>query len=127
MTGTSSNRIVAYMLGKVNPDGTTARGEMRKEIAGNLHWSDPQFIAAGILQETRDLLKQYEGDKAGLARAIPEAWIDQFSAAGTPEQVAAGIMRLAEAGAECVILEPIHNDPGALDEYIRYLMPVLKA
>ena len=123
---TKNNRLVVNMLCKVNPDGTMARNAMREELALNLNGSDPQFTATGILQETRNLLKQHDHDRAKVARAIPEQWIDQFSAAGTPEQAAAAIMRLAEAGADSVILQPSYNDPGGLDEFIRYLMPVLK-
>jgi len=115
------------MLAKVNSDGAAAREAMRKELALNLAWSDPQFMAAGILQETRDLLEANNHDRAQVARAIPEPWIDQFSAAGTPERAAAAIMRLVEAGADEVILQPLHNDPDGLDEFIRYLMPLLKA
>ncbi len=58
---------------------------------------------------------------------MPEAWVDAFSAAGTPEQAAQAIQRLAEAGADSVVFQPLNGDPDCLDEYIRYLMPLLKA
>jgi alkanesulfonate monooxygenase SsuD/methylene tetrahydromethanopterin reductase-like flavin-dependent oxidoreductase (luciferase family) len=57
---------------------------------------------------------------------MPEAWIDDLAAAGTPEQAAASIRRLAEAGANSVLLQPMDGDPDCLDEYIRYLLPALK-
>ncbi|MBN1536279.1 MAG: hypothetical protein JW908_06070 [Anaerolineales bacterium] len=56
----------------------------------------------------------------------PAAWVDAFAAAGTPDQVIAAINRLAEAGADSIVFQPLDGDPDCLDEYIQYLMPRLK-
>ena len=34
--------------------------------------------------------------------------------------------RLTTAGADSIVFQPLNGDPDCLDEYIRYLMPVLK-
>jgi alkanesulfonate monooxygenase SsuD/methylene tetrahydromethanopterin reductase-like flavin-dependent oxidoreductase (luciferase family) len=55
---------------------------------------------------------------------IPDAWLDTFAAAGSPDEVAEGIHRRFEAGADTVIFQPLNGDPECLDEYIRYLKPL---
>jgi 5,10-methylenetetrahydromethanopterin reductase len=124
-SGSKANQVVVYCLAKVNPDGKAAREAIRPLLASHLHWTSPQLSALGIVDEVQSMIGQYGADS--LAAHIPEAWIDLLCAAGTPEQVAAGIKGLADAGADSVVLQPLDGDPGCLDEYIRYLMPVLRS
>ncbi len=123
-SGSKANRVVVYCLAKVTPDGKAAREAIRPLLASHLHWASPQLSALGIVDEVQSMIGQYGADD--LAAHIPEAWIDVLCAAGTPEQVAASIKGLADAGADSVVLQPVDGDPGCLDEYIRYLMPVLR-
>jgi alkanesulfonate monooxygenase SsuD/methylene tetrahydromethanopterin reductase-like flavin-dependent oxidoreductase (luciferase family) len=62
-----------------------------------------------------------------MAQHMPDEWLDAFSAAGTPEQAAVVIQRLAAAGADTVIFQPLDGDPDCLEEYTRDLLPQLKA
>jgi hypothetical protein len=61
-----------------------------------------------------------------MAQYIPETWLDQMSASGTPEQAMISIENLINAGSDVIILQPLEEDPGCLEEYIRYLMPISK-
>ncbi len=63
----------------------------------------------------------------GVAQHMPDEWLDAFSAAGTPEQVADAIQRLAAVGADSIVFQPLNGDPDCLDEYIHDLMPRLKS
>ncbi len=117
------HRIVSYMTAKVNPDGETARAVVRRLIAQRLKWANPQMDALGIRDEARALLETHGDDTA---RYLPDEWVDALSASGTPDQAAASVIRLADAGVDTVILQPLDGDPDCLDEYTRYLLPLLK-
>jgi len=45
---------------------------------------------------------------------MPDAWLEAFAAAGTPEQAVSAIQRLAEAGADQIIFQPLDGDPARL-------------
>ena len=78
----------------------------------------------GIAEEAQRLYREYGVE--GAAERMPDAWLDELSVSGTPQQAAATIERLADAGAQSVILLPLEGDPTCLDEYILYLLPALK-
>jgi alkanesulfonate monooxygenase SsuD/methylene tetrahydromethanopterin reductase-like flavin-dependent oxidoreductase (luciferase family) len=118
-------RVVVYYDVKVGKDGAAARAAARRSLARRLPWADIQLEASGIVEEVAAFLQAYGPE--GMAQHMPEEWLDAFSATGTPEQVAAGIRRLSEAGADSVIFQPLDGDVDCLEEYIRYLMPGLKA
>jgi len=122
--GRNHNRLAVYLDTKVSADGTSARKAMRKVLVSGLRWADVQLKALGIDEEAQALVRDYGVRDA--ADRIPDAWVDALSAAGTPEQAAASIGRLAEAGADSIILQPLDGDPACLDEYIQLLMPLLK-
>jgi hypothetical protein len=57
---------------------------------------------------------------------MPDEWLDEFAAAGTPEHVGQRLSALAAAGVDALIFQPLNGDPACLDEYGRYLLPLLK-
>jgi alkanesulfonate monooxygenase SsuD/methylene tetrahydromethanopterin reductase-like flavin-dependent oxidoreductase (luciferase family) len=116
-------QVVVYMQARVSPDGRSAREAIRPALLPGMAYAEPQLRAAGLYEESRAIL-QLPPEQA--AAAIPEAWLSLLSASGTPEQAAASIMALGEAGATSVVLQPQIDHPECLDEYARYLMPVLK-
>lgn len=122
--GRSQHRIVVYLDVKVNSDGEYARTTMRRSLGARLPWADVQLNALGIAADVAEFTQVHDSD--GIVRQMPDEWVDAFSAAGTPEQVAAAIQRLVAAGADSVVFQPLDGDPDCLDEYIRYLMPLLR-
>jgi alkanesulfonate monooxygenase SsuD/methylene tetrahydromethanopterin reductase-like flavin-dependent oxidoreductase (luciferase family) len=122
--GRAENRRVVFVFCKVNPDASAARGPVRKALAERLVWASPHLLPLGIAAEARKLVQE-QGVEAA-AELMPEAWVDELSAAGAPEQAASAVKRLAEAGADSVVLLPVEGDPSGLDEYIRYLLPLLR-
>jgi len=124
-TGRSENRVVVFVQSKVNPDGSAARQTIRQVLASRFAWADVHLQALGIAAEAQTMLRDY--GVAGAAQRMPDSWIDELSAAGTPDQAAAAINRLAASGADSVVFQPLEGDPACLDEYSRYLLPALKA
>ncbi|NDJ78699.1 MAG: LLM class flavin-dependent oxidoreductase [Chloroflexi bacterium] len=120
----ADHRVVVYAQAKVSPDGASAREVVRRLIASQFGtWSDVHLTALGILEDAHTLHQRYG---AAMALHMPEEWIDALSASGTPEQAAAAIERLGHAGADSVVLQPLDGDSACLDEYIRFLIPLLQ-
>ena len=122
--GRSSHRVVVYLYTKVNPDGQAARAAARQALVEWLPWTDVQLEALGIGPEVARFFQEHELPEA--IQQIPEDWVDAFAAAGTPQQAADASQRLADAGADSVVFQPLNGDPTCLDEYIQYLMPLIK-
>lgn len=122
-SGRDNHRVVVYLDAKVNPNGQSARDALRRALAARLPWDTAQMRAHGIAEETA-AFAQLHSASGTAAHAIPDEWLDAFTAAGTPEQVAQAVRRCAEAGADTVILQPLNGDTDCLDEYIRYLAPM---
>jgi len=123
-SGRTHHRLVVYVDVKVNPDGDMARAAVRRSLAARLPWVDAQLNALGIGEEVATFIKTYGFDE--VVERMPDAWVDAFSAAGTPEQVTDALQCLMEAGANSIVFQPLDGDPTCLNEYIRYLMPRLK-
>ena len=97
---------------------------MRRSLAERLPWADVQLNALGIAAKVDAFIQSYGVD--GVVQRMPDDWLDAFSAAGTPDQVAGAIQRLIDAGADSIVFQPLNGDPNCLDEYIHDLMPQLK-
>ncbi len=123
--GRKEHRVVVYYDVKVGLDGAAARAAARKSLASRLPWADIHLESLGIAAEVASFVQTH--GQAGMAEHMPDEWLDAFCAAGTPQQVSAGIQRVIEAGADTVIFQPLDGDPDCLDEYTRYLMPLLKS
>jgi 5,10-methylenetetrahydromethanopterin reductase len=117
------NHLVVYAHATVNPDGT-ARQKVRRALAERFVWARPHLEPLGIAEEAMKLYQEYGA--SGAAERMPEEWLDELSVSGTPEQAAATYRRLAEAGADSIVLQPMDGEPDCLDDYIRYLLPLLK-
>jgi alkanesulfonate monooxygenase SsuD/methylene tetrahydromethanopterin reductase-like flavin-dependent oxidoreductase (luciferase family) len=123
--GRTRHRVAVYFDIKVNPDGESARAAARRALAARSPWDDIQVSTLGIEQEVAALLQ--EQGREEVAEKMPDAWLDAFAAAGTPEQAMDSIQRLIAAGADSVIFQPLNGDLACLEEYRQYLMPALKA
>lgn len=119
--GRSDHRLVVFLDVKVHPDGASARDATRRALAARLPWADVQVKTLGIAAEVAELIETYGTD--GIAQHMPNAWVDAFAAAGTPEQVTDSIQRVIAAGTDSIVFQPLDGDPACLDEYIQYLMP----
>ncbi len=118
------HRVVVYLDVKVNPDGEAARAAVRRALAARLPWADVHMNALGIATEVEAFIRARNASDA--ARLLPDEWVDAFSAAGTPEQASGAIERWVETGVDSLIFQPLEGDADCLEEYIRYLLPLIK-
>jgi alkanesulfonate monooxygenase SsuD/methylene tetrahydromethanopterin reductase-like flavin-dependent oxidoreductase (luciferase family) len=121
--GRARNVRSVSLICKVNPDGAAARAPIRRWLIECIKGGTPHLFALGIEAEAAELIRTYGPEEA--ARRMPEAWVDELSASGTPEQAARTVERLIEAGADEIVLAPVAADAESLGETIRYLMPLL--
>ena len=121
--GRKTSRLVVFVDVKVNPDGEMARAKTRRALAEWLPWEDVLLREAGIEAEVQRFID--ENGAEAVTEGMPDAWLDVLAAAGTPEQVSEALQRLVEAGADALVFQPLNGDPDCLDEYARYLMPVI--
>jgi alkanesulfonate monooxygenase SsuD/methylene tetrahydromethanopterin reductase-like flavin-dependent oxidoreductase (luciferase family) len=78
----------------------------------------------GIAEDAAALFRTY--GKEGAAQRLPDDWVNAFSAAGTPEQAAEAVQRWIQTGVDSIVFQPLNGDLDCLDEYGRYLMPLLR-
>ena len=123
--GRSRHRLAVYLDVKVNRDGEAARAAVRRSLAARLPWAEVQLDALGLAAEVAAFVQAQGRD--GVAQHMPDEWVDAFSAAGTPDQAAEAVLRLAAAGADSIVFQPLDGDPACLDEYSRDLMPRLRS
>jgi alkanesulfonate monooxygenase SsuD/methylene tetrahydromethanopterin reductase-like flavin-dependent oxidoreductase (luciferase family) len=119
-----ANRLAVFVYCKVSHDGQIARDATRAAMAQNYPWSDVQITPTGFTEEIAAFVRERGAER--LASEMPDSWLDSLAAAGRPEQAAAMLMRLASAGADTIILQPLNGDAACLDEYIRDLLPIVK-
>ena len=122
--GSTDHRVVVYVETKVGTDGEASRALARRSLSELWPWADCHIQALGIVAEV-DAFGAAHG-REGIAERMPDPWLDAFAAAGTCDQVVAALDRLAAAGADSVVLQPLKGDPACLDEYAEYLMPRLR-
>jgi 5,10-methylenetetrahydromethanopterin reductase len=96
-------RLVVYALLNVDPDGARAREAMRARVAEWIagHRRRANFAAASFAADVPDPLTPAD---------VRDAWIDELAVAGTPDDCAAAVRRLAEAGADSIVLVPPRED-----------------
>jgi len=122
--GKTRHNLTVWAACKVAPDGAAARLPLRRWLAEAIQYGDAHLFALGLQEEVPLFFQKY-GLEEGLQK-MPEAWLDQLTASGTPGQAAASIQRLIDAGANEVVLAPVENDPHSFTDTVRYLMPLLK-
>jgi 5,10-methylenetetrahydromethanopterin reductase len=92
IAATRRHDLVVYAWCSMGPDGAAARAALRPLLAERFADGGPQVEQLGIPAELRE--------------TVPDEWIDQAAVAGTPEECAAAIGRLHDAGAGTVVLVP---------------------
>lgn len=116
------HRVVTYDVAAIDDDAAVARELARPGLAwvGDPEWSvhiDP----LGLREDLRRLRADC-ADRAEFTRRMPDAWVDELTVCGTPEQARASLIGRAEAGASSAVLIPAGPDPlAALDALGRVL------
>ncbi|MBK8024034.1 MAG: LLM class flavin-dependent oxidoreductase [Chloroflexi bacterium] len=103
------HRVTVYALLAVDDDAAAARTRMSKRIAPWLVYGQEDYTRAlGIEAEVNEM--RMNGGVARLEAEMKDDWIDQMAVVGTASDCAASVQRLAEAGADSVVL--VTENPG---------------
>ena len=110
----------------VGPDPVAARDALRPMLAERFQLKrvGPQLEPSGIVPQLKALHERVGSDN--LADNLPEEWLDQFAVCGSPEQCAASIRMLADAGADSVVLVPIAEPLAMMARLSETVLPLLR-
>ena len=124
IAATRPHRLTVYAWCSMDRDGAAARGALRPIVAERLLAGGPQMEQLGIAEELSALAR--DGGLQRVTAEMPDDWIDRATVSGTPENCAAAVRALGDAGADAVVLVPRtpEADPGAI---ARELLPLLDA
>jgi alkanesulfonate monooxygenase SsuD/methylene tetrahydromethanopterin reductase-like flavin-dependent oxidoreductase (luciferase family) len=100
---TGHHRVSTFALFACDEDGEKAKAEIRDLVAFYLVTVAQSALvqAYGITDEVLELAK---GGPEAVAAAMPDKWLEDLAVAGTPEECAAKIDRLLDAGSDTVEL-----------------------
>jgi alkanesulfonate monooxygenase SsuD/methylene tetrahydromethanopterin reductase-like flavin-dependent oxidoreductase (luciferase family) len=115
------NRVVTYVLHSVDADGRAAREAVREATAFYLTVMPDNALSEvyGIQPQLQELIVAGE-----LARELPAAWVDDLAIAGDPDEVAAKIRALLDAGSDSVCLWlPLDRGEEILELTAREVLP----
>ncbi len=118
------HRVVTYVLYSVDVDGAVAREAVREATGFYLAAMPDNALSEvyGIQQELQALL-------AGgtLAQELPAPWLEDLAVAGSPDEAAAKIRALLEAGSDsvCLWLFPLDRSEEILELTAREVLPRL--
>lgn len=97
--------ITAFAIFNVDKNSAVARGKVRQRAAFSLRrGQSPLTDAAGITDDLNQLLATHGPDS--LVEEMPSDWMEKMTVSGTPDECAARIHALLDAGADQVALFP---------------------
>jgi 5,10-methylenetetrahydromethanopterin reductase len=119
------HRVVTYVLYSVDPDGRAAREAVRDATAFYLTAMPDNALSEvyGIQPQLQELIAA-----GALGEELPAAWLDDLAVAGDPDEVAAKIQALLEAGSDAVglWLFPLARSEEILELTAREVLPRLR-
>jgi 5,10-methylenetetrahydromethanopterin reductase len=123
---TAPHRVTVFTFASVRADGDQARADVRPIIANMLPYPDVQrkIAPTGLLPEINARLAA--DGAAGLAAGMPDEWLRQLTVSGTPDECAAAIHALRDAGADAVVLVPAVEEPAMMAALAREVLPLVR-
>jgi alkanesulfonate monooxygenase SsuD/methylene tetrahydromethanopterin reductase-like flavin-dependent oxidoreductase (luciferase family) len=104
------HRVATFALFDVGLDGRTAKATVRDATAFYLAAMGPSALTGvyGVNDELEDMIAR--GGLDVVSRELPEAWVDDLVVAGDPDECAAKIQVLLDAGSDSVVLFPVARE-----------------
>ena len=116
------HRVATYVLYSVDRDGDAARAAVRGATAFYLTAMPDNALSEvyGIQPQLQELLAA-----GALESELPDAWVEDLAVAGDPEEVAAKIRALLEAGSDsvCLWLFPLEHAGEVLELTAKEVLP----
>ena len=124
-------RVTVYTMCTVDDDADAARDRMRVIAAPWLVAPETRYYweALGISEEIAAIVAAGGDDPVGhMTRAMPDAWLHELAVGGAPQQGIDTIQRLADAGADSMVLVPLPTGDFAaqLDTFARTILPAFR-
>lgn len=123
-TAAGQPRVVVFAWLSIREDGAQARDALRPVVAGWIAGARgrPQLAACSFAAEA-----ERRAAAGGPAPGdVPDAWVEELTVAGDPAACAAAVRRLADAGADAVVLVPPHEDAeGELRRFAAQALPLV--
>lgn len=116
------HELITYDVACVDDDGDAALEAVRPGLAyvGEPDWA-PHLVDLDFAADLAELRGRC-ASPAAFAQALPRAWVDALSLAGTPDAVRAKVAERHDAGATSIVLTPVDDDRLAqLDQLARVL------
>lgn len=116
------HRVTVFAFACAEENREAARRQLRPRVASALASPsmETKLAPMGILPKVRTLRE--DGGRARLEAEMPDAWIDQLTIAGTPDDWKVAIKQLVETGAESVVVVPLpERSVDEIDTFIRHL------
>lgn len=121
----AGHRVTTFALCAVDEDSARAKATARSAVAFYLAAGGANALtdAYGISDELRTLLA--EGGPDHVERTMPDQWLEDLAVAGTPEECAAKIRALLDAGSDRVALfpTPAHSARATVAALARHVLP----
>ena len=105
------HRLTVYAWCSLDRDPDAARAALRPVVAERLLDGGPQVEQLGVAEQVAAMAA--DGGVEAVSAAMPDAWIDSLAVAGTPQEGAAAVRALGDAGADAVVLVPPTPDVAA--------------
>lgn len=121
------HRVTAFVIYSVDRDRSRARAAARETFAFYKGAGGRNALTdqGGISDQMLAMLER--GGATAVAAEMPESWVDEFTVAGTPDDVVGGLRRLLAAGVDSVTLVPVPGQRAAeiVDLTAREVLPHL--
>ena len=115
---TDPHRVTVFVKGRVDADRSDAR-----DVAAAMVTSES--VAAQLAPLDRDTeleALRSLGDPAAVASRIPDDLVDELTASGTPDHVAASLRAVVKTGVDAIAFVPVGPDP---DEQLHFFASVV--
>jgi 5,10-methylenetetrahydromethanopterin reductase len=103
------HRVTTFALYRVDVDGRRAKAAIRDVLAFYLYVAPKSALTDvyGVAEELADMHARGGEDALALiARELPDQWVEDLTVAGDPDECAAKIQQLVDAGSDVVCLWP---------------------
>jgi len=124
-------RVVCWTPCSILADGAAARDAVKAHVARVLKRDLPFELGEedmALVRQIREQYEYYEHMVAGTSHGeiVPDALVEKFAIAGTPDEARAQIERLAATGlVDEIALIPHAHEPAARESIIRHLGDIL--